>query len=418
VTEPTGPLPVVSRETALPRPPSTRVIAVANQKGGVGKTTTTVNLAVALAQGGLSVLALDLDPQGNASTAFGIAHPEGSPSSYPLLMGDATLAEVAQPSPTTPGLTVVPATIDLAAAEIELIGLVAREFRLKRALETYDQPVDIVLIDCPPSLGQLVVNAMTAADEVFVPLQCEYYALEGVTHLTRHLELVRANLNPDLRIGMVLLTMYDSRTRLADGVVQEVRAYFGDAVLDTVIPRSVRLSEAPSHGQSVMTYDAGSKGAVAYRAAAREMAHRLAGIPLQPSVPAPSQFPAPSPPPSPAPSPPPPAPADGSTPAPPSTPSTVSAPSALTPAPSTPSAPPAVAADPVLVPPPAGGVEVTGPLPVLGATPVEVGDASVGFRQDDALVDTPLFAQVERELTGSLPVIPWTEGTSVPEHRG
>ena len=261
----------------LPRPPRTRVLTVANQKGGVGKTTTTVNVAAALALSGLRVMVLDLDPQGNASTALGIPHQAGTPSVYEVLVEGAPLASVVQEVPGIPGLLAAPATIDLAGAEIELVSLVARESRLVRALDAYraaSEPVDYVLIDCPPSLGLLTVNAMVAAEEVFIPIQCEYYALEGLGQLVRNVDLVKAHLNPRLHISTILLTMYDARTRLAAQVADEVRSHFGDRVLKTLIPRSVRVSEAPSYSQTVMTYDPGSTGALSYLEAARELARQ------------------------------------------------------------------------------------------------------------------------------------------------
>ncbi len=261
----------------LPAPQSTRVLTVANQKGGVGKTTSTVNIAAALALHGLRVLVLDLDPQGNASTALGLPHPAGTASVYEVLVDGLPLAEVVHPVDGIPGLYAAPSTIDLAGAEIELVSLVARESRLRRALDAYtgDQGrFDYVFIDCPPSLGLLTVNAMVAADEVFIPIQCEYYALEGLGQLVRNVDLVRAHLNPALHVSTILLTMYDARTRLAAQVADEVRAHFGERVLKTVVPRSVRVSEAPSYGQTVMTYDPGSSGALSYLEAARELARQ------------------------------------------------------------------------------------------------------------------------------------------------
>jgi chromosome partitioning protein len=253
-------------------------MVVANQKGGVGKTTTTVNLAVCLAQHGLRVLVLDLDPQGNASTALGIEHQRGTPSTYDALVDGVALSEIAQESTEAPGLLVVPSTIDLAGAEIELVSVVARENRLRKALAAFDrihgtdeERLDYVLIDCPPSLGLLTLNALVAADELLLPIQSEYYALEGVGQLLETVELVRANLNQQLVISTVLMTMYDARTRLSAAVADEVRQHFGDRVLKTAIPRSVRVSEAPSYGQSVMNYDPVSTGALSYREAAREM---------------------------------------------------------------------------------------------------------------------------------------------------
>jgi chromosome partitioning protein len=258
-----------------PRPAECRIMSVANQKGGVGKTTTTVNIAVSLAMHGNRVLVVDLDPQGNASTALGMERGADSRSIYHCLVEDESIRDLARPVPDIPGLWCVPATIDLAGAEIELVSLVARESRLKRAFAAYDvSDLDYILIDCPPSLGLLTVNAMVACDEVMIPIQCEYYALEGLGQLLRNVDLVRSHLNPTLDISTILLTMYDGRTRLASQVADEVRGHFGDLVLSTLVPRSVRVSEAPSYGQSVMTYDPGSTGAVAYMEAAREIAHR------------------------------------------------------------------------------------------------------------------------------------------------
>jgi chromosome partitioning protein len=263
----------------LPRPATSRVMVVANQKGGVGKTTTTVNVAAALAQHGHRVLVIDLDPQGNASTALSIDHHRGVPSTYDALVDGVPLADVVQPSPEIEGLFVVPATIDLAGAEIELVSLVARESRLRKALQAYppvtseeEDRLDWVLIDCPPSLGLLTLNALVAGNEMLIPIQAEYYALEGLGQLLETVEMVKAHLNPDLSISTILLTMYDARTRLSAGVAEEVRGHFGDQVLRTAIPRSVRISEAPSYGQTVMTYDPGSPGALSYLEAAREMA--------------------------------------------------------------------------------------------------------------------------------------------------
>ncbi|HSO63486.1 MAG TPA: ParA family protein [Ornithinibacter sp.] len=266
---------------AVPRPARTRVLTVANQKGGVGKTTTTVNIAAALAQAGSTVLVIDLDPQGNASTALGVEHHAEVPSVYDVLVEGRSIAEVVQACPDVPGLTCVPATIDLAGAEIELVSLVARETRLQKAVSAYleerlasgDQ-LDYVLIDCPPSLGLLTVNAFVAASEVFIPIQCEYYALEGLSQLLKNIELIRSHLNPRLHVSTILLTMYDARTRLSAQVADEVREHFADQTLRANVPRSVRISEAPSHGQTVMTYDPNSSGALSYLEAAVEVAER------------------------------------------------------------------------------------------------------------------------------------------------
>src|ERR671921_810780 len=270
----------------FPAPGRIRVITVANQKGGVGKTTSTVNLGVALALYGLRTLVIDLDPQGNASTALGVEHTVGTPSIYDALVGESTLAEVVHPTTADPKLRCVPATIDLAGAEIELVSVVAREHRLRRSIEAYLHEVPIeqrphyVLIDCPPSLGLLTLNALVAGDEVLIPIQCEYYALEGLGQLLNNIELVRAHLNPGIAVRTILLTMYDGRTKLADQVAEEVRSHFGDLVLQTVIPRNVRVSEAPGYGQSVLTYDPGSRGSTSYVEAARELAER--GVDLAP----------------------------------------------------------------------------------------------------------------------------------------
>jgi len=258
-----------------PRPDSCRVLTIANQKGGVGKTTTAVNLAASLAMHGSRVLVIDLDPQGNASTALDVEHRSGTTSMYSALVDGLPLADVVRPVEGFPHLLCAPATIDLAGAEIELVPQVARESRLERALAEYDaSELDYIFIDCPPSLGLLTVNALVAAPEVLIPIQCEYYALEGLEQLLRTVELVRSHLNPQLTVSTILLTMFDSRTKLASQVADEVRGHFGDLVLSSVIPRSVRVSEAPSYGQSVMTYDPGSSGAVAYLEAAKEMAFK------------------------------------------------------------------------------------------------------------------------------------------------
>jgi chromosome partitioning protein len=258
-----------------PRPKRCRIMTIANQKGGVGKTTTAVNLAASLSQHNIRVLVVDLDPQGNASTAFDVDHHVGRDSVYNALVEERPLAEVVTEVADMPGLYCAPATIDLAGAEIELVPMVAREGRLLRSIEQLDTSnYDYVLIDCPPSLGLLTINALVAAEEVLIPIQCEYYALEGLEQLLRTVELVRGHLNAKLRISTILLTMYDGRTRLATQVADDVRSHFGDVVLHTIIPRSVRVSEAPSYGQSVITYDPASSGAVAYAEAARELAYR------------------------------------------------------------------------------------------------------------------------------------------------
>ena len=267
----------IASET-LPRPEKTRVITISNQKGGVGKTTTAVNLSAALARQGARVLVIDLDPQGNASTALGVEHRAETPSVYDVIVNDEEMAAVVQNSPEFGSLFCVPATIHLAGAEIELVSLVAREQRLNRALEshlkTMDDPYDYVFIDCPPSLGLLTINAFVAAREVLIPIQCEYYALEGLSQLLKNIELIEKHLNPDLEVSTILLTMYDSRTNLANHVAQDVREHFPKQVLNTLIPRSVRVSEAPSYGQSVVSYDLNSAGSLSYLEAAAEMAHR------------------------------------------------------------------------------------------------------------------------------------------------
>lgn len=265
------------RQEEWPRPGSTRLLTIANQKGGVGKTTSAVNIAAALALHGLRVLLIDLDPQGNASTALGIEHSIGTPSVYDVLLGGQQMADVAGPTDFAPNLLCVPATLDLAGADIELTSQVAREFRLQRALQAYldaTDDLDYVFIDCPPSLGLLTLNALVAGREVLIPIQCEYYALEGLAQLLNTVELVTSHLNPQLSVTTVLLTMHDSRTRLADQVADEVRKYFGELVLGPQIPRNVRVSEAPGFGQTVITYDPGSRGAIGYAEAAREIAER------------------------------------------------------------------------------------------------------------------------------------------------
>jgi chromosome partitioning protein len=274
----------VSRETvayplagpSLPRPAHTRIFVIANQKGGVGKTTTAVNVAAALAQGGLNVLLIDVDPQGNASTALGVDHREGIRGTYEVLLDGDEIAWHAVLSQEAPHLRVLPATIDLAAAELELVSVFGRERRLADALDRYvaEHDIDYVFLDCPPSLGLLTLNGLVAATEILIPIQCEYYALEGVSQLVRTIDLVTGNLNDQLQLTTVILTMYYARTRLSSQVADEVRQHFPAQTLDTVVPRSVRIAEAPSYGQTVMTYHAHSAGAQAYRAIAHEIARR------------------------------------------------------------------------------------------------------------------------------------------------
>lgn len=262
----------------LPLPAATRIMTVANQKGGVGKTTTTVNIAAALALNGARVLVIDLDPQGNASTALGIEHRSDTASVYEVIVNDEPISAVVQKSPDFDTLYCVPATIHLAGAEIELVSMVAREQRLHRALATFlgesEEPYHYVFIDCPPSLGLLTINAFVAAQEVLIPIQCEYYALEGLSQLLTNIKLIEKHLNPRLDVSTILLTMYDGRTNLANQVAQDVRDHFPDQVLATVIPRSVRISEAPSYGQTVISYDSNSPGSLSYIEAASEIARR------------------------------------------------------------------------------------------------------------------------------------------------
>ncbi len=266
----------------LPRPESTRVVTISNQKGGVGKTTTTVNIAAALASSGLNVLVIDIDPQGNASTALGIPHHAEVDSIYDVLIDDLPLSQVVAPCPDIDNLICAPATIHLAGAEIELVSLVAREQRLRRAIDVYakeraengEPRLDYIFIDCPPSLGLLTVNAFVAAREVLIPIQCEYYALEGLSQLLKNIEMIQKHLNADLVVSTILLTMYDGRTNLAAQVAAEVREHFPKQVLKAVVPRSVRISEAPSYQQTVMTYDPSSSGALSYLEAAAEIAER------------------------------------------------------------------------------------------------------------------------------------------------
>ncbi|HAY44543.1 MAG TPA: chromosome partitioning protein [Micrococcaceae bacterium] len=273
-------------ERKVPTPPKTRYLTISNQKGGVGKTTTTVNLAAALAKSGLNVLVIDIDPQGNASTALGIEHHSEVDSIYDVLINDLPLADVIATCPELPLLQVAPATIHLAGAEIELVSLVAREQRLQRALDDYARTrqreglprLDYVFIDCPPSLGLLTVNAFVAAREVLIPIQCEYYALEGLSQLLKNIEMIQKHLNSKLTVSTILLTMYDGRTNLAAQVANEVREHFPEQVLAAVIPRSVRISEAPSYQQTVITYDPSSTGALSYMEAAIEIAERAVKV--------------------------------------------------------------------------------------------------------------------------------------------
>lgn len=275
---------LIARRAALatvewPIPSRPRILTVSNQKGGVGKTTTAVNLAAALSQNGASVLVVDLDPQGNASTALGVNHQSHISGTYEVLIGSHTMSQVIQKSSDNPRLSCVPATINLAGAEIELVGMEQREFRLRHALTQFlgsaENPgYHYVLIDCPPSLGLLTLNAFVGASEVIIPIQCEYYALEGLSQLLGTIDMIRENLNPSLTVSTILLTMYDQRTNLAQQVAADVKDHFPDIVLDTLIPRSVRVSEAPSFGQTVVAYDSGSTGAIAYAEAALEIAKR------------------------------------------------------------------------------------------------------------------------------------------------
>jgi chromosome partitioning protein len=248
-------------------------VCLANQKGGVGKTTTAVNLAAALAQRGHRVLVVDLDPQGNATTGLGIDRRSLESSTYDLVLGARSVREVAVRTALA-GLECVPATVDLAGAEIELVDADRRELRLATVLRDMDQQYALILIDCPPSLGLLTVNALAAADDLMIPVQCEYYALEGLGQLIATAERVRRSINPRLRIGGVLLTMYDARTKLAGQVADEVRAHFPSQTFATVVPRSVRLSEAPSFGEPVLTLDPASRGSIAHRLLAAEVERR------------------------------------------------------------------------------------------------------------------------------------------------
>ncbi|MGK2957271.1 MAG: ParA family protein [Acidimicrobiales bacterium] len=252
------------------RRPLPRVLAVANQKGGVGKTTTAVNLSACLAELGYRVLVCDLDPQGNATTGLGLNPRNLDSSMYEVILNDLPLEDCVEPT-SVKNLFIAPASLDLAGAEIELVPAFSRELRLKRAIEAVHDQYDYVLIDCPPSLGLLTVNGLAAATEVIVPIQCEYYALEGLGQLLRNVALVQKNLNPSLEVTAIILVMYDARTKLSDQVAKEVRAHFGDVVCRNVIPRSIRLSEAPSFGQPIISFDSTSRGAIAYREVAKEV---------------------------------------------------------------------------------------------------------------------------------------------------
>jgi chromosome partitioning protein len=250
--------------------PLPRIMAIANQKGGVGKTTTAVNLGAALAEMGFRVLVVDLDPQGNATTGVGINARNLELSIYDVLMRDVPMEDCIEPT-SVRNLFVCPATIDLAGAEIELVPAFSRELRLRRGLETVKEDFEYVLIDCPPSLGLLTVNGLAAASEVVVPIQCEYYALEGLGQLLRNVNLVQGALNPGLELGAIILTMFDARTNLAEQVAAEVRNHFGPKVCRSIVPRTVRLSEAPSFGQPIIVFDPSSRGAIAYRELAKEV---------------------------------------------------------------------------------------------------------------------------------------------------
>lgn len=260
-------------EPASAPPPRARVIAVANQKGGVGKTTTAINLATALAAVGKRVLLVDLDPQTNASTGLGVDPVDRRPNAYDLIMDEAGLTQVAQAT-AVPGLMIVPATVDLSGAEVELVDVDRREFRLRHALAEGRERYDYIFVDCPPALGLLTVNALVAADAILVPLQCEFFALEGLSLLLRTVERVRRRLNPNLEMQGIVLTMYDNRTNLSGQVADDVRHHLGEAVYETVIPRNVRVSEAPSHGKPVLLYDVHSAGAQAYIHLASEVLRR------------------------------------------------------------------------------------------------------------------------------------------------
>jgi chromosome partitioning protein len=258
---------------AMAKPASTRIFTVANQKGGVGKTTTTVNIAAALSMGGLRVLVIDLDPQGNASTALGIEHRE-SAGVYEVLMGNSQMSEVIQKVAGFPALDCVPSNTSLANAEINLVSMVARELQLKAAIDEVSANYDYIFIDCPPSLGLLTINAFAGSKELLIPIQTEYYALEGLSQLLETYSVVKKRLNPSLNLSTIVLTMFDGRTRLSNDVAANVRSHFPNELIDIPIPRAVRVSEAPSYNQTVMTYDPLSPGAIAYMQVAREIAER------------------------------------------------------------------------------------------------------------------------------------------------
>ena len=259
---------------------TTKIVAIVNQKGGVGKTTTTVNLATALAAVGKKVLIIDFDPQGNASTGLGIDSRELT--SYDLVLNDVSLTEATQKTQ-VPNLAIIPATIDLSGAEVEMVSLMRREFRLKQVLDQTSDKYDYILIDCPPSLGLLTLNALVAADNVLIPLQCEFYAMEGLSHLMRTVQLVRDNLNAELSIQGIVLTMYDRRNRFTDQIERDVREYFGELVYESVIPRNVRMSEAPSHGKPALIYDMKCAGSKAYIQLAKEILKRERAAKKQPA---------------------------------------------------------------------------------------------------------------------------------------
>ncbi len=250
------------------------ILAIANQKGGVGKTTTAINLGAALAELGTRTLLVDLDPQANATSGLGVDKGQAGPSAYEALIGQTDLLAAIRTTASN-GLDLVPSAIRLAGAEIEMVGLLAREQRLRRVLEPVRSRYDVILVDCAPSLGLLTVNALTAADGIVIPIQCEYLALEALGQLTSTIALIRDNLNPRLDLTGIVMTMFDARTNLSQQVVDQVRAHFPEAVFDTVIPRSVRLSEAPSYGKSILAYDPASRGAAAYRALAAELRARM-----------------------------------------------------------------------------------------------------------------------------------------------